>query len=237
MAEYRFRVVWEEDENIERTILIKSNQTFLHFFTVLTNSLKLKNKNVSASFFTSNDYWEKLQEITLRKEDIQSNEKLMKDTKIASLIEHPHQKFTFVYDSELQLTFLIELIKIQPDKENEKEYPKVISSKGDIPKRRKTKKKPPLNNDINTLTHSNALSDDEIDKIIYSNMMNANITEEDILSGKLEHLFKELSKNKTHNDDEEEDEDEFEDEFFNEDEDRIDNDDFHQDGYHDEYEN
>lgn len=234
MANYRFRVIWEEDENVERTILIKSHQTFFDFFKILTNSLKLENTNVSASFFTSDDYWDKHIEITLREEDVQNQEKLMEKTKIASLVEQPHQKFVFVYDAELQLTFLIELIKIQPDEGKDDEYPKVISSKGNIPKRRKTKKKlPTASNDSTAFNPSNILSDDELDKMIYSKITEINITEEDVLNGKLDDLFKELDKNKIINEEEEDMDEELEDEFFDEDENRID-DDFHQDGYFDE---
>ncbi len=234
MSVYRFRVLWEENEEVERTILIQSNQTFLDFFNILTSSFELEDKTVSASFFTSDDYWDKHQEITLRESDIQADEKLMEKTKIESQIEQAHQRFIFVYDTELQLTFLIELIRIEKDKEEK--YPKVISSKGKIPKRKKTKKSLNLSNDACKTVYSNTLSDEEIDKMIYNKISEIDITEEDILTGKLDHFFNEFSENKKLDEDDIE-EDNFEDEFFDEIENKIDNDDFHQDGYYDEYEN
>ena len=66
MAIYKFKVVWEENEEVERYILIKSNQTFEEFFNILVEAFELPNKNVTSSFFTSDDYWDKHTEITLR---------------------------------------------------------------------------------------------------------------------------------------------------------------------------
>jgi len=51
MAIYKFKVVWEENEEVERYILIKSNQTFEDFFNILVEAFELPNKNVTSSFF------------------------------------------------------------------------------------------------------------------------------------------------------------------------------------------
>lgn len=240
MAIYKFSITWEDNPEVERTILIKSNQTFLEFYNLITQSFELTIPQASASFFTSDDYWDKHAEITLKSEDIQSDEKLMSATKIASFVEHTRQRFIFVYDAQLLLTFYIELIKILPDDHNEC-YPKIILSKGNIPKRRK---KLPNNtssirrNNIENTTH---LSDEEIDQMIYNSMLNTNISEEDILNGKIEDMLQSIPNKKQYDADSLDDEDiemddEYE-EFFDEDDEVIDDEEWNNNGYSDSHYN
>lgn len=135
MAIYRFRVVFEDNEEISRDIEIKSNQTFFDFHNCIQDSIRFDKKH-AASFFVSDDYWRKEQEITLLEEDMESDTKLMSKTKIAAHIDHPYQRFIYVYDKAVQWSFLIELIKI--DSENPKiNYPTCIKSVGHAPKQYK----------------------------------------------------------------------------------------------------
>ena len=62
MAVYRFRVYLEENEDNYRDIDIRTVQTFEQFHTIIQESFKFDNKH-SASFFVSDDYWRKGQEI------------------------------------------------------------------------------------------------------------------------------------------------------------------------------
>lgn len=135
MAIYRFRLVFEDYEEITRVIEIKSTQTFLDFHNCIQESIKFDNKH-AASFFKSDDYWRKDQEVTLLEEDLDSDVKLMAKTKIASLIDHPYQRFIYLYDKKVQWSFLIELIKIDAD--NPKiNYPVCTKSVGIAPKQYK----------------------------------------------------------------------------------------------------
>jgi len=145
MAVYRFRVCLEENEDISRDIDIKSSQTFEQFHNAIQEAIKFDNKH-AASFFVSDDYWRKNQEVTLRKEDLPLDEfeirkkveskKLMADTKIAKYIEQPHQRFVYIFDAVVQWGFLIEMIKIVED--NPKlNYPVCIKSIGTAPKQYK----------------------------------------------------------------------------------------------------
>lgn len=145
MAVYRFRVSLEDNEDIYRDVDIKAAQTFEEFHRIIQEAFKFDAKH-SASFFVSDDYWRKNQEITLRKEDLPLEEdeirknvepkKLMKETKIASFIEQPHQRFVYVFDPQTQWTFLIEMIKIA--EENKKlDYPVVVKTAGVAPKQYK----------------------------------------------------------------------------------------------------
>jgi hypothetical protein len=145
MAVYRFRVYLEENEDIYRDIDIRTVQTFEQFHNIIQDSFKFDNKH-SASFFVSDDYWRKGQEITLKKEDLPLDEdeirknvdpkKLMADVKIAKFIEQPHQRFVYVFDLNVQWSFLIEMIKIA-DESPKVTYPVCIKSFGTAPKQYK----------------------------------------------------------------------------------------------------
>ncbi|MEO6304060.1 MAG: hypothetical protein ABIP51_12900 [Bacteroidia bacterium] len=145
MAVYRFRVYLEENEDIYRDIDIRAVQTFEQFHTIIQDSFKFDNKH-SASFFVSDDYWRKGQEITLKKEDLPLEEeeirknvdpkKLMADVKIAKFIEQPHQRFVYVFDPNVQWGFLIEMLKIA-DESPKVTYPVCIKSMGTAPKQYK----------------------------------------------------------------------------------------------------
>lgn len=145
MAIYKLRVIFEENDDVYRDIEIKSGQTFEDFHNAIQDAYKFDKKH-AASFFVSDDYWRKGQEITLRKEDLKLEEdeirkkvppkKLMAETKIAKHIDQPHQRFVYVFDSVAQWSFLIELMKI--DSENPKnKYPVCVKSIGKEPKQYK----------------------------------------------------------------------------------------------------
>ncbi len=145
MAAYRFKIFLEDNEDVFRDIDIKVAQTFEQFHTIIQTAFKFDAKH-SASFFVSDDYWRKGQEITLRKEDLPLDEeeirknvdpkKLMSDVKIAKYIEQPHQRFVYVFDPAVQWTFLIEMIKIV-DENSKLEYPNIVKSIGSAPKQYK----------------------------------------------------------------------------------------------------
>jgi hypothetical protein len=145
MAVYRFRVSLEDNEDVYRDIDIKSGQNFEQFHTVIQEAFKFDAKH-AASFFVSDDYWRKNQEITLRKEDLPLEEeeikknvdpkKLMAETKIAKYIEQPHQRFVYIFDPVAQWSFLIEMLKIA--EENPKlNYPVCTRTVGNPPKQYK----------------------------------------------------------------------------------------------------
>ena len=77
MAIYRFKVFLEDNEDVFRDIDIKASQSFEQFHTIIQEAYKFDAKH-SASFFVSDDYWRKGQEITLRKEDLPLEEELAK---------------------------------------------------------------------------------------------------------------------------------------------------------------
>ncbi|HWY34980.1 MAG TPA: hypothetical protein VNX68_10060, partial [Nitrosopumilaceae archaeon] len=121
MAVYRFRVAFEDNEDTTRDIEIKPTQTFADLHHAIQDAIKFDDK-LAASFFVSDDYWRKEQEITLFEEDLDTGVKLMAKTKIASLIETPYQRFIYVYDKTVQWTLMVSLLKIGPE-DNKAKYP------------------------------------------------------------------------------------------------------------------
>ena len=141
MAVYRFRVTFEDHEEVYREIEIKSTQTFEDFHFSIIKSIDFTG-DYDASFFISDDYWRKGEEIVFRnlpepnskgrKEEVISK-RLMSKCKIASLIDDPHQKFVYVYDPHSHWTFMVELLKIVPD-DVKANYPKCAKLIGIAPK-------------------------------------------------------------------------------------------------------
>lgn len=137
MAVYRFRVTFEDTEDVYREIDIKSSQNFEDFHNIIIQSIGFDNIH-DASFYISDDYWRKGEEITLQAEkEASTPKKQMNKCKLLSLIDDPHQKFVYVYDLKTNWTFLVELMKIVPDDEKAS-YPKCIKNVGEAPKQYKT---------------------------------------------------------------------------------------------------
>ena len=145
MAVYKFNVTLEDYDDLLRVIEIKSNQTFEDLHKCILQAFGFDDKQL-ASFYMSDDYWRKGQEITLRKEDLPLDEdeirkkvdpkKLMADIKIARYIEQPHQRFVYVFDPVVQWSFLIEMIKIA-DENAKLNYPAIVKTYGTAPKQYK----------------------------------------------------------------------------------------------------
>lgn len=134
MAIYRFKVSFEDYDDVTRDIDIKSNQTFedLHY-AIHKSTGYLPDK--SSSFFVSNDQWIKGDEIAHlpNQRKIDRGITLMEGTKLSRFIDDPHQKFYYVYNFERPFDFHVELIKIL-DEEAGKEYPRIFRQVGEAPK-------------------------------------------------------------------------------------------------------
>lgn len=126
---YRFKVTFEDNEDVYREIEIKSTQTFEDFHNIIMQSIGFDNMH-DASFFISDDYWRKGEEIRLKSAE---GLRQMSKCKMALLIDDPHQKFVYIYDPKSNWTFLVELLKIVPD-DAKASYPKIAKTIGEAPK-------------------------------------------------------------------------------------------------------
>ena len=99
MKAYKFRVVIDTDDDVFRDIVILENQNFedLHFAVIHAFGFE---GDQMASFYMSNEEWEKGEEIGLMDMSFgdEKGPKDMKSTVIESQIESKHQKILYVYD-------------------------------------------------------------------------------------------------------------------------------------------
>lgn len=140
MAVLKFRAYFEEDDSIYRDIVIKHNQSFLQLHQIILKSFEFDSKH-AATFYRSNDNWQRGREISLEKYDkaYKADPLLMVDTVIGSEIRDPNQKFIYVYDFNRIWTFLIELINVTKEENSRIDYPAVSRSEGIAPSQYGTK--------------------------------------------------------------------------------------------------
>lgn len=140
MAVLRFRVYWEEDDATYRDIVIRHTQNFKEFHEAILKAYEFDNKH-KATFYRSNDHWQRGREITLEKyeKEYKVDPLLMEDTTVGSEIREPNQKFVYMYDFNKGWTFLVELINVSKDESSKISYPSAVRSEGIAPSQYGTK--------------------------------------------------------------------------------------------------
>ncbi len=149
MQAYRFRLLYDDQEDFLRDIEIKPGQTFKEFHEIVQKSVGIEGQEL-ASFFVCDRKWNKSKEITLINmlaeadapqtideydEDAPVKNHIpvmvMDDVKIRDIIEDPHQRLLYEYDFLNPRTFFIELIKIL-DADEKKVYPLCVKQEGTL---------------------------------------------------------------------------------------------------------
>lgn len=147
MQVYRFRLLFEEQEDFLRDIEIKPGQTFKDFHDIILQSVDIES-NELASFFICDQGWNKQREITLidmgvkiPDTDFDEDDRkpvniplpvmIMEDVKIREVIEDPHQRILFEYNFLNPTTFFIELMKIV-EGDPKKVYPVCVKKEGTL---------------------------------------------------------------------------------------------------------
>jgi hypothetical protein len=135
MALYRFRVSFEDYDEVVREIDVKSNQTFEDLHRAIHQAIGY-NCEYPSSFYISNDQWIKGEEITFmpNQRRIDRGIALMDKVKLSSRIDDPHQKFYYTFNFDRPFDFHIELLRIILDETPGTTYPAVIRSAGEPPK-------------------------------------------------------------------------------------------------------
>lgn len=130
----KFRIYWEEDDNIYRDIVLQTGQTFHTFHESILKSFEFDNKH-PASFFESNDKWlrgrEISSEVLVNKKDAPALS--MVKTPVSALVDNPDKKFIYTYDPVKKWTFQVELIGVEKDEDSKKEYPLCVKKEGVAP--------------------------------------------------------------------------------------------------------
>ena len=125
---YRFRVTFEEYDEVSRDIEVKATQTFEDLHHAILASIGFDNKH-DASFYHADEQWKRGQEFTTRAE---TTGKPMKGSRLTNSIIDPHQRFGYVLHSNPAWEFYVELFKIQKDED--KTYPCCVKTAGTAPK-------------------------------------------------------------------------------------------------------
>lgn len=140
MAVLKFRIYLEEDDSVYRDVAIRHTQNFQDLHTVILKAFEFDSKH-GATFFRSNDHWQRGREISLEKynKSYKAEPLLMSETSIGSEIKDPNQKFVYVYDFAKNWTFLVELINVSKEESSKLSYPAVIRTEGIGPSQYGTK--------------------------------------------------------------------------------------------------
>lgn len=154
MAVYRFRVAFEDQEDVIREIEVLGKQSFGELHRSIQEAIAFDNSK-DASFYMSDDYWRKGQEITNRKlqqDDDDDDDyrvkkkpsaKPMNSSRVADFIDDPHQKIVYEFDPAVKWTLMIELVRIL-NEEPKVTYPRTVKSSGAAPKQYKQVIAPPV---------------------------------------------------------------------------------------------
>jgi hypothetical protein len=140
MAVLKFRIYLEEDDSVYRDVAVRHTQTFQDLHGIILKAYEFDSKH-QATFFRSNDHWQRGKEITLQKYDrlYKVEPLLMESTSIGSEIRDPNQKFVYVYDFNKNWTFLVELINVSKEENTKLTYPAVVRTEGIAPSQYGTK--------------------------------------------------------------------------------------------------
>lgn len=140
MAVLKFRIYLEEDEAVYRDVVVKHTQLFVDLHFIILKAFEFDQKH-QATFFRSNDHWQRGREISLEQYDkpYVAPPLLMAATTIGSEIKDTSQKFIYVYDFEKNWTFLVELINVSKEENPKISYPSVTRTEGIGPQQYGTK--------------------------------------------------------------------------------------------------
>ncbi|MEN9972528.1 MAG: hypothetical protein RIS20_875 [Bacteroidota bacterium] len=159
MPGLKFRILLDSDKNEEvfRDVLISDTSDFETFYHAIMKSFDFKGDQM-ASFYVSNEDWDKGHEISLLDmsyddDSIDSPATVMKDAVIKDFLEEPDQRFILVYDFMKMWIFLVELIGYD---RTEPESPQMLLAIGNAPKE---ESREALDEEL--LHESDSLSEDE----------------------------------------------------------------------------
>ncbi len=140
MAILRFRIYWEDDESTYRDVAIRHSQTFYDLHLAILKSYEFDSKH-KATFYRSNDSWQRGKEISLEKYDktYKAEPLIMSEVTIGSEIKDPNQKFVFEYDFNKYWHFMVELINVDKEENKKLTYPTCIRTEGIAPSQYGTK--------------------------------------------------------------------------------------------------
>lgn len=126
---YKFRVIIDTEQDVFRDIEIETDATFEEMHRSILDAFDFEEGEM-ASFYMSDDTWEKGLEIPLM--DMGDKGLNMKSTKLSEMVSKPSDKILYVYDFMRMWIFYVELVEVKKDKPSTI-YPRVALVYGDAP--------------------------------------------------------------------------------------------------------
>lgn len=127
---FKFRVILDSKEDVFRDIEVLDSQNFETFHKSIYKAFGFDGQEM-ASFFISNEDWEQGDEISQMDMGI-PNSYIMNRTLIEELADDVGDRFIYIYDLLNYWTFFVELMEVRDHDGNSKNYPKVVTSIGQM---------------------------------------------------------------------------------------------------------
>lgn len=130
----KFRVILDSEEDVFRDLELTDSSTFLELHRQILFAFNFDQSQM-ASFYLSNDQWEKGQEITLMKMDFDdgSSSLEMQDVSLKKMLKKKGQKLVYIYDFINMWCFFIEVLDIYISEDQKSNFPRVIYVFGEKP--------------------------------------------------------------------------------------------------------
>ena len=127
---FKFRVIVDTEQDVFRDIEIETSATFEKLNAAILDAFDFEAGEM-ASFYMSNESWEKGLEIPLM--DMAGDAALsMKSTTLSEMVSKPSDKILYVYDFMRMWIFYVELMEVKKDMPSTI-YPRVALVYGDAP--------------------------------------------------------------------------------------------------------
>jgi hypothetical protein len=131
MAVYKFRVTFEDDDQIHRDVEISSTQNFTDFRQAILSAYNI-GKDWDSVFYVSDDKWHKVTDVVNFPKETKADDVAGGKQKLVKFIDDPHQRFVYSVRALTEVVFLVELMKILPDSKTT--YPRTAATAGEFPK-------------------------------------------------------------------------------------------------------
>ena len=126
---FHFLILSGEDEDFVREILIDAKSTFLDFHKAIQESVGYDQGQL-ASFFVSNDDWEKGQEISIMQMDETADSLLMDEQKLTAYIDEAKDRLIYTFDFFGNRGFFVEVLSVA---DRDVKEPALVRAEGDAP--------------------------------------------------------------------------------------------------------
>lgn len=131
MSVFRLGVYVDELDDVFREIEVKGDQLFQDFHLAIVQAYKLNAKE-QASFFVSNNRWQKINEITLGTGSVFEDAIDGQETKIEAVLPASATKLIYFNEDASDYTFLIQIEDLKDEADPKKKYPAVVKTKGSL---------------------------------------------------------------------------------------------------------